>query len=252
MVGSVKLSISEGIGVAEFFHPKGNSLPKILLEKLASTIEEAGKNDLIKVIILKSSGEGAFCAGASFDELAEIKSFQEGTAFFSGFAKVILAMKNCPKFILSRVQGKAVGGGVGIIAASDYAFATEQASIKLSELNLGIAPFVIAPVVERKIGVSSLSTLSINASEWRSSRWAEQKGLYNQVFENQDELDVELEKLANRLSKTSPEAMKELKTVLWKGIDQLEETLEERAKLSGKLALSSFTKHFIKDFKSKK
>lgn len=250
MVGSVSLTISDNIGTIEFHHPKGNSLPKKLLNELAEEITVAGSDKKIAVIVLKSSGNGAFCAGASFDELADIDSTKKGTHFFSGFAKVILAMKNCPKLILCRVQGKAVGGGVGIIAAADYAIASSEASIKLSELNLGIGPFVIAPVVERKIGVSALSSLSINASNWRSANWANEKGLYNDVFESIDLLDKAIKTLATNLSKSSPEAMKALKNVLWEGFEFLENELKKRAQLSGKLAQSEFTKNFIDQFKS--
>lgn len=250
MVGSVVLSISDNIGTIEFSHPKGNSLPKVLLSELAETITNAGKDERVAIIILKSSGEGAFCAGASFEELAEIDSPKKGTEFFSGFANVILAMKNCPKLILCRVHGKAVGGGVGIIAASDYAIASSSASIKLSELNLGIGPFVIAPVVEGKIGVSALSSLSINASTWRNAKWAFTKGLYNDIFDSSSSLDEAIDTLANQLSKSSPNAMKALKEVLWKRTESLDELLKERAKLSGNLAQSSFTKEFIEHFKN--
>ncbi len=249
MAGSVKLEITNNIGVIEFFHPKSNSLPKVLLLELTSVITEAGNNPDISVLILKSAGDGAFCAGASFDELADIDSPEKGTQFFSGFAKVILAIKNCPKLILCQVQGKAVGGGVGIIAASDYTLAISSASIKLSELNLGIGPFVIAPVVERKIGTSSLSSLSIDASNWRDAKWAFDKGLYNDVFDSNSQLEEATMKLATQLSKSSPEAMKELKKVLWEGFDSLDTLLKTRADLSGKLAQSSFTKEFIKKFK---
>jgi len=249
MVGSVTLTFSDQIGTIEFSHPKGNSLPKALLIKLADTIHEAGTINDLSVIILKSAGDGAFCAGASFDELADIDSPEKGTEFFSGFAKVILAMKNCPKLILCQVQGKAVGGGVGIIAASDYSLANSSASIKLSELNLGIGPFVIAPVVERKIGTSALSTLSIDASNWRDAKWAFDKRLYNDVFDSKSQLEEATMKLASQLSKSSPEAMKELKSVLWEGLESLDTLLKTRAELSGKLAQSSFTKDFIKQFK---
>ncbi|GAB5409730.1 MAG: enoyl-CoA hydratase/isomerase family protein [Balneolaceae bacterium] len=250
MVGSVSLSVSDNIGIIEFHHPKGNSLPSNLLSELAETITKASSNHEIITLVLKSSGTGAFCAGASFDELSEIDSPEKGTSFFSGFANVILAMKNCPKFIICRVQGKAVGGGVGIIAASDYAIARSKASIKLSELNLGIGPFVIAPVVERKIGLSALSSLSINSSNWRDAKWAFEKGLYNDIYESIDLLDQSIENLAKHLSQSSPEAMKTLKSVLWEGSDSLGKVLKERAKLSGKLAQSKFTKEFIEQFKS--
>tara|TARA_R110000868_G_scaffold383578_13_gene650822 strand:+ start:46068 stop:46820 length:753 start_codon:yes stop_codon:yes gene_type:complete len=248
MNGSVTFTTSKQIGTIEFHHPKGNSLPKSLLHELAETITEAGNRKDITIIILKSSGNGAFCAGASFDELAEINSPEKGRRFFSGFAKVILAMKNCPTLILTRVHGKAVGGGVGIIAASDYVLANIDSAIKLSELNLGIGPFVIAPIVERKIGVSALSSLSINASVWRDANWAFKKGLYNDVFDSSIQLDEAIITLADQLSTSSPEAMKALKRILWEGMDSLEGLMNERAELSGKLAQSTFTKEFITQF----
>ncbi len=246
----VHLSVDNNIGTIEFYHPKSNSLPKTLLHKLAETITKAGANQDVKVIVIKSSGEGAFCAGASFDELLTIEDLEHGKKFFSGFGKVIIAMKKCPKLIISRVHGKTVGGGVGIVAASDYALASENASIKLSELSIGIGPFVIAPVVERKIGVSALSSLSINATEWREADWAYQKGLYNDIFPSVTELDEAVIRLSEKLSGYNPRAMQKLKQTLWTGTDNMETLLESRAEVTGRLALSTFTKNFIKKFKS--
>lgn len=249
MAGSVTLHVHNSIGTIEFYHPKGNSLPKTLLTKLADTISNASQDEEIKVLVLKSSGSGAFCAGASFDELIAIENPEAGKDFFMGFANVILAMKSCTKLIISRVQGKAVGGGVGIIAASDYVCAHLEASIKLSELNLGIGPFVIAPIVERKIGISALSSVSINASSWKDAKWAYQKGLYNDVFDSSEALDEAIDALSTRLANSNPDAMMELKKILWKDIDSLEELLRDRAALSGRLAQSSYTKEFIEKFK---
>lgn len=250
MVGSVTHEILDGICTIEFYHPKGNSLPKALLADLAETIISAGKNPKAKVIILKSTGKGAFCAGASFDELSSLQTIEESKEFFSGFAHVILAMKSCPKFILSRIHGKAVGGGVGLIAASDYALASTEAFIKLSELSIGIGPFVIAPLVERKIGVSALSTLSINAQNWKKAEWGYEKGLFNALFKTVEDLDLGIQKLALQLSKSSEEAMRELKKALWSNTQDFDTLLFEKAEITGKLALGPFTRDFLRDFTS--
>lgn len=250
MAGSVTLSISDNIGTIEFHHPKSNSLPKSLLQKLEETVRKAGNDKNITVIVLKSSGNGAFCAGASFDELVTISNLDEGREFFSGFGRVIQAMKNCPKFIIARVQGKTVGGGVGIVAASDYAIASENASIKLSELSIGIGPFVIAPVVQRKIGISALSSLTINATEWKSAEWAIEKGLYNDIVNSEIALDEAVHKLAKHLSISNPEAMKEIKEMLWESIEGLDQVLLKRAEISGKLSLSDFTRNFLDQYKN--
>ncbi len=249
--GNVELSITDNIGTLEFSHPKGNSLPGAILRKLASTIDEAGNNDEIKVIVIKSSGKGAFCAGASFDELIAIEDFETGKKFFMGFALVLNAMRSCPKLIIVRVHGKTVGGGVGIASAGDYTFAKKGASIKLSELALGIGPFVVGPAVERAVGTSAFSTLAVDATNWYDSTWATEKGLFNNEFESTDELDEAVSALAEQLSKSSPEAMLELKQVLWKGTEDWDELLEQRAEVSGRLVLSDYTKNFIKKFKSK-
>ncbi|MFM8243616.1 MAG: enoyl-CoA hydratase/isomerase family protein, partial [Crocinitomicaceae bacterium] len=210
--GFVNCDFSEnGIGTVTFGHPMSNSLPGKILRKLAETITELGKNDAVKVIILKSEGEKAFCAGASFDELISINDFETGKAFFSGFAHVINACRTCPKFIVGRVQGKAVGGGVGVASAVDYCLATKYAEIKLSELAVGIGPFVVGPAVERKIGLSAMSELAINATEWRSADWAKRKGLYTDVFDNEADLDKEIMRLSQQLAKSNPEAMQLLK-----------------------------------------
>jgi len=250
--GFVNFDISEnGIGTISFGHPMSNSLPGKILRKLAETITELGKNDAVKVIILKSEGEKAFCAGASFDELISINDFETGKAFFSGFAHVINACRTCPKLIIGRVQGKAVGGGVGVASAVDYCLATKHAEIKLSELAVGIGPFVVGPAVERKIGLSAMSELAINATEWRSADWAKRKGLYTDVFDNEADLDKEIVRLSQQLAKSNPEAMHLLKKVFWQGTDHWNELLIERAEISGKLVLSEFTRNAIDAFKKK-
>jgi methylglutaconyl-CoA hydratase len=250
--GHVNFTIdANGIGTIEFGHPLSNSLPGKILQKLADTVSELGQNEEVKVIILRSSGDKAFCAGASFDELISIKDLETGKAFFSGFAKVINACRKAPKFIIGRVHGKAVGGGVGLASAVDYCFATENADVKLSELAVGIGPFVVGPAVERKIGLSAMSELAINATEWRNAEWARKKGLYVDTFETEEEMDHEINKLADRLAGSSPEAMSELKKVFWKGTENWDELLIERAGISGRLVLSDFTINAINSFKKK-
>jgi methylglutaconyl-CoA hydratase len=249
--GTVNLDINDGIGTITFFHPQSNSLPGMLLNKLAETITDAGKHPEINVILLKSAGNKAFCAGASFDELISIKDLATGQQFFSGFAKVINAMRKAPKFIIARVQNKAVGGGVGIAAAADYTFAVKEASVKLSELAVGIGPFVVGPAVERKLGTSAFTSLAINASEWRSAQWAYEKGLYADIFENEVEMDKAIDTLAIKLGKSNPDAMMMLKKIFWEGTEHWDTLLSERAGMSGKLVLSEFTINAINSFKSK-
>ena len=247
----VKLTTENGIGTIEFSHPQSNSLPGHILTELATTITSAGEDENIKVIILKSAGDRAFCAGASFDELAEIDTSENGQKFFSGFANVINAARKCSKFIIGRVQGKTVGGGVGMASATDYCFATKFASVKLSELAIGIGPFVVGPAVERKIGISAFSAMTINTGKWFDATWAREKGLYTEVFDRAEEMDTEIEKLASTLSKSNPEAMEGLKKIMWEGTDHWDTLLMERAESSGKLVLSDFTRNAIKKFKAK-
>lgn len=249
--GYVRSEIDHGIATIEFFHPAGNSLPAAILNDLAKTINDIGIDDRVKVIILRSEGEKAFCAGASFDELIAISNESEGKAFFSGFANVINAMRRCHKLIIGRVQGKAVGGGVGLVAATDYAIAIDTASIKLSELAVGIGPFVVGPAVERKTGTSAFSQLAIDATEWRSAEWAKRHSLYAEVHPGIAELDDAVNKLAERLAHSSPEAMAQLKKIFWQGTDHWDTLLSERAAISGKLVLSEFTRSAIHAFKAK-
>lgn len=250
--GYVEYSVSEsGIATIEFGHPLSNSLPGKILRKLADTITELGQNDDVKVVVLKSSGERAFCAGASFDELISIQDLETGKVFFSGFASVINACRKSPKLIIGRVQGKAVGGGVGVASAVDYCFATKYADVKLSELAVGIGPFVVGPAVERKIGTSAMSQLAINATEWRSARWAKDNGLYAELFDTVEEMDERINELATTLSKSNPEAMSLLKKIFWEGTEHWDELLAERAAMSGKLVLSDFTVNAINKFKKK-
>lgn len=250
--GHVEFTITDtGIATIEFGHPLSNSLPGKILRKLADTITQLGGNNDVKVILLKSNGDRAFCAGASFDELISIKDLDEGRIFFSGFSSVINACRKCPKLIIGRVQGKAVGGGVGVASAVDYCFATENADVKLSELAVGIGPFVVGPAVERKIGTSAMSMLAINATEWRSARWAKENGLYAEIFESAEEMDLRINELATTLANSNPEAMALLKKVFWGGTEHWDELLSERALLSGKLVLSDFTINAINKFKKK-
>lgn len=247
--GFVKTAIDQSITTIEFYHPQSNSLPGHLLNELAVAISAAGKSPESKVIILKSSGDRAFCAGASFDELIAIDDEATGKTFFSGFANVINAARTCPKLIIGRVQGKAVGGGVGMASAVDFCLATKHAAVKLSELAIGIGPFVVGPAVERKMGTSAMSQLAINATEWQSAEWAAQKGLYAEVYDSVDELDDAVQKLAQKLAASNPEAMTELKKTFWSGTDHWDELLKERAAMSGKLVLSDFTRNAINAFK---
>ena len=247
--GSLYTQISNGVATVEFGHPASNSFPSELLDRLTNELCTLSGNKDVSVIVLKSEGNRAFCAGASFDELVSISNLEEGKAFFSGFANVINAMRKCSKLIIGRIQGKAVGGGVGLAAACDYVFATEHASIKLSEFTIGIGPFVIAPAVERKIGVSGLTELTLAATEWKNAYWAKEKGLYARVFESQSEMDAEVHVLANKLASYNPEALSQMKKVLWEGTDHWKNLLSERAEISGKLVLSNKTKKALEKFK---
>ncbi|MAO45797.1 MAG: enoyl-CoA hydratase [Crocinitomicaceae bacterium] len=251
MEAFVKSESSDGICTVEFFHPASNSLPGAILASIADAITTAGKDDAIKVIILKSAGERAFCAGASFDELVAISNEEEGLQFFSGFANVINAIRKCPKFVIGRVQGKAVGGGVGLAAAVDHCFATKFAAVKLSELAVGIGPFVVGPAVERKLGTSGFAQLTIDATSWKDANWAAQYGLYSEVHDDAESMDNAVKTLAEKLASSSPEAMSELKKVLWKRTEDWDELLKERAAISGRLVLSDFTRNAIAEFKAK-
>lgn len=247
----VTSEIKNGIGTITFFHPQSNSMPGTQLRNLAAEIEKLGKDDSAKVIVLKSEGDKAFCAGASFDELIAIKDLETGLKFFSGFAAVINAMRKAPKFIIARVQGKAVGGGVGIASSADYTFAVESASAKLSELAVGIGPFVVGPAVERKVGTSAFCQMTINATEWQSAHWAKEKGLYQELFATMEDMDKGIETLATKLATSNPEAMSMLKNVMWQGTENWDTLLIERAGMSGKLVLSEFTVNAINKFKQK-
>lgn len=246
--GSLYTHIQNKIATVEFGHPASNSFPSELLARLTNELNSLSKKDEISVIILKSEGEKAFCAGASFDELMAIKNLNEGKQFFSGFANVINAMRTCEKLIIGRVQGKTVGGGVGLIAACDYALATKQAAIKLSEISIGIGPFVIAPAIERKMGLAALSELTLEATSWKNAYWAKEKGLFANVYESIKALDNEVELLALKLASYNPDSLKEIKKVFWHNTNHWGELLQERAAITGELVLSEFTKNALAKF----
>jgi len=249
--GYVKSHTEHGITTIEFFHPQSNSLPGKILDALAQEIHYAGTHDT-KVVILKSAGNGAFCAGASFDELIAVKNEREGMDFFCGFANVINAMRKCPKLIIGRIHGKCVGGGVGLAAAVDYAIAVKDSEVKLSELAIGMGPFVVGPAIERKIGKSAFSQIAIDATLWRNSDWAKQKGLFAEVHQSVLDLDESVYRLANTLAHSNPEAMTEMKKIFWQGTENWDMLLRERAAISGRLILSDFTRNAIETFKNKR
>jgi methylglutaconyl-CoA hydratase len=247
--GKVSYKLRNQVGILEFFHPKANSLPLHLLDELAKTIHAVADDEECKVLVLRSSGDGVFCAGASFDELMAIENEQQGLRFFSGFGKVINAMRKCPKLIIGRIHGKCIGGGVGLAAACDHALAVEAAEVKLSELAVGIAPFVIGPAVERKMGVSAFSQLAIDASFFRSADWARRRGLFAELHSSIEELDESILKLTTVLANRSPLAMAEMKQMFWQGTEHWDELLQRRAAISGRLILSTYAREAIEKFR---
>lgn len=247
--GSLHTIIQNNIATVAFYHPASNSFPRTLLNKLTAEIDSLSENSTVTVIILRSEGSGAFCAGASFDELLAVENEEQGAEFFSGFAHLINAMRNCSKIIIGRIHGKSVGGGVGIAAACDYAFATQESAIKLSELAIGIGPFVIEPAVSKKIGKTAMTEMTLAAHEWKSATWANHKGLFAKVLENEVELDEELSNFALKLASYNPEALLEMKKIIWQGTENWGSLLLERAQISGKLVLSDFTKSALLQFK---
>jgi methylglutaconyl-CoA hydratase len=248
--GYVRVSTTDGIGTISFYHPKGNSLPGTMLRELMEAVDRLAFDKSVRVIVLRSEGTGPFCAGASFDEFTSIEDAEAGRQFFMGFARLILAMRRCPKFILVRVHGKVAGGGVGIVAAADYSMAMATASVRLSELAVGIGPFIVGPVIERRIGSGPFSAMAVDA-EWRDAHWAERHGLYSRLCDVQTELDAHLDSLARTLARSNPEAMAELKRTFWAGTEHWDELLPERAKMSGRLVLSDYTKRAIEQFRAR-
>jgi methylglutaconyl-CoA hydratase len=248
--GSVTVQVRDGIATVAFHHAKGNSLPGAVLTRLANEIKALGTNRDARVIVLRSDGDGPFCAGASFDELTEIATPEAGKEFFSGFSRVILAMIRVPQLILVRVQGKAVGGGVGLVAAADYSFAVATAPARLSELAMGIGPFVVGPCIERKIGVAAYGAMAVDA-DWRDAEWCERHGLYSQLFDSVAGMDAAVEARAQTLAASNPEAMAKLKKVFWTGTEDWDRLLAERAAMSGTLVLSEFTHGAIARFKKR-
>ena len=246
--GGLATDVRDGVATIRFHHPKGNSLPGSLLRALAAEVTRVATDPAARVVLIRSDGTGPFCAGASFDELRSIRDAATGTEFFMGFARLILAMRRCPKFVIARVHGKAVGGGVGVVAAADYAIATPNASVKLSELAVGIGPFVVGPAIERKIGAAAFQALAIDATEWRDAPWAERVGLYAQVAPDVAALDTAVDVLATRLAASNPEAMAKMKAAFFQGTDHWEQLRAERAEMSGTLVLSEFTRNALAAF----
>lgn len=249
--GYVKIETVNKIAKISFYHPAHNSLPGHLLKDLADGIKNAGESNNVQVIVLSSAGERTFCAGASFTELSSIKDLKQGHNFFMGFARVINAIRTCGKLVIGRVQGKAVGGGVGLLSAMDYCVATKFASVRLSELAVGIGPFVIGPAVERKVGLSSFSQMAIDPDTWYNAEYAKTKGLYTQIFEDAERMDQYLNDFTHKLSNMNPSALSGLKKVFWEGTEHWDDLLEARARMSGELVLSEYAKNAIGSFLNK-
>jgi methylglutaconyl-CoA hydratase len=244
--GYVRSELRGYIRTIEFYHPQSNALPGQLLQRLAHELHSAGNEEECRVIQLKSAGEKAFCAGAFFDELLAVSNEKEGTKFFMGFAHLINTMRKVPKFIVGRVQGKLVGGGVGLAAACDYVIAMEGAEVKLSELAVGIGPFVVGPAIERKIGLSAFSQMAMDGAMWRTSEWARRNGLFAEVYPNKELMDASIERLTHSLAKSNPEAMAEMKKTFWRGCEDWDQLLAERAAISGRLVMSPFSREALK------
>lgn len=249
MEGQVSVKIEDKIAEVSFYHPASNSFPSVQLQKLTDVLSDLNKNKTVTLIVLKSEGEKAFCAGASFDELLQVSNLEEGNRFFSGFANVINAMRKSNKLIVGRIHGKAVGGGVGLMAACDYVFGTEKTAVKLSELAIGIGPFVIEPAVSKKIGTTAMTEMTLAATEWKSAQWAFEKGLITKLFSSTEEMDDALVQFTNQLSSYNPDALYEMKKVIWQGTENWDNLLYERAAISGRLVLSDFTKNALNQFK---
>ncbi|MEM8487474.1 MAG: enoyl-CoA hydratase/isomerase family protein [Bacteroidota bacterium] len=237
------------VSTVTFFHPAHNAMPSHLLAALAQAINTLGQDPAVRIIVLKSGGDRTFCAGASFDELLQINDAGSGEAFFSGFADVINACRRCPKLIIGRVQGKAIGGGVGLAAATDYCVATKYAAVKLSELAIGIGPFVVGPVIERKIGLAAFSHLTLAPTTFASPVWAREKGLFNEVFETAEAMDEAIQVKAAQMATYNPAALEAMKRAFWHGTDHWDILLAERARTSGELVLSDFTRSALEAFK---
>lgn len=247
----VNVITNDGLTTIEFFHPAQNSMPGDQLARLRQAVLEAGEDEKTSVIVLKSGGDRSFCAGASFTELASIRDLESSRKFFMGFAGVTNAMRTCGKLVIGRIHGKAVGGGVGLAAACDYTFATQHASVRLSELAVGIGPFVIGPAVERKVGNAAFAQMAITPEVWQSAQWAQQKGLFQEVFENTESMDDAIAGLVHKLLSYHPAALHDLKTIFWQGTQNWDQLLEERAAISGRLLLSDFSRKAIDGFLAK-
>ncbi len=249
--GTITITKKNKIATIEFYHPKSNSLPSYMLKEMKEAFENFSVDPEINVIILRSGGDKAFCAGASFDELLKIENYEQGKEFFMGFARLINSMRKCKKIIIGRIHNKVVGGGVGLVAATDYALGTRNASLRLSELALGLGPFVVGPPIERKIGIEKFETMALDC-KWRDADWAKESGFYHDVYETEKELDKAVTALAESLASRSPDALESLKKIFWENTEHWDELLEERAENSGRLVLSDYTKKFLEDFKNKK
>jgi len=247
---NISTIVQGGVAIITFAHPKHNCFPQEQLQALTKAIQNAAEDNEIRVILLQSDPTKAFCAGASFDELLEVQSPEQGKTFFMGFANLINTMRMCPKPLVGRIHGKAIGGGVGIVAACDYTIATKAAQVRLSELAIGIGPFVIAPAVARKIGTAALTSLALQPNQWKTAEWALQNGLFTEVHLDFDAANQAALEKANQLALYAPEAVAELNKTLWANTDHWAELLPKNAEISGRLLLLPETQTTLQQLKS--
>lgn len=249
--GYVRTEVTtSGVAHIYFHHPQHNSLPSALLQALTDAFNGLRDRADVRVAVLRSAEHAnTFCAGASFDELVAIQDMDTSVRFFSGFGNVINAMRRCGKIVVGRIHGRAIGGGVGLAAATDICLAAKAATIRLSELAVGFGPFVIGPAVTRKVGNGTFAQLALTPSEWQTAEWAKEKGLFQEVFDTEAQLDAYLNHLTEKLCQYSPAALTALKQVCWEGTDHWDTLLPERAAISGRLALTPESKDAIQAFK---
>jgi methylglutaconyl-CoA hydratase len=168
----------------------------------------------LRAVVLAGSGPN-FCAGADVNWMAKTVRYsrEENIRDAAQMARMLALMNECPIPLIGRVQGAAIGGGVGLTAVCDVAVATATTKFGLAEVKLGIMPAAISPYVIAKIGETHARALFLTGERFSAER-ALQIGLVHRLASDETELDAIVSELLSQLSSSAPQAVRECKKLI--------------------------------------
>jgi methylglutaconyl-CoA hydratase len=216
MTGYEHLEVSAGDGVVTVTLDRPdvrNALSAGLITELTRCMREIAGREDVRAVILTGEGD-SFCAGADIGYMRQTASFsyEENLEDAGRLAALFESIAECPKPVVARIKGAAIGGGVGLVAAADVSVAEEGTIFAFSEVRLGISPATIAPFVLRKIGHSHARSLFLTGERFGAER-AREIGLVHEVAP-EGELDEVVQKKIGQITSGGPESLASTKRLL--------------------------------------